>query len=245
VRGFLAIIKYLFYPDKVFLKKIKKITGFLPRNPDFYELALTHKSAPLSVNKRALSNNERLEFLGDTVLDLVVSSYLFNKFPNADEGFLTQVRSKIVNGKQLSELAKQIKLHKLIHSNTGKNAPGRIYEDAFEALVGAVYLDCGYVAAEKFVSKQIIEKHIDINALISKETNFKSKLIEWAQKYKLEIEFYTDYESVDSKIFISYLRIGNKTIGEGKGVSKKTAEQNAAKAALLKLETEQFTANDF
>ncbi len=234
--GLFSLVRILFYPDKAFIRKLRKILGFFPHNPKYYELALTHKSAPLLVNKKVQSNNERLEFLGDAVLDLAVSAYLYKKFPNVDEGFLTQLRSKIVNGKKLTELAKHIKLQKLVHANIGKNTTGRIYEDAFEALIGAIYLDRGFKCVETFISQKIIGNHINLDALIKEETNFKSKFIEWAQKYKVNADFFTDYESLDSKYFISYIRIENEIAGQGRGISKKIAEQNAAQNTLENLE---------
>lgn len=242
--GFFSFIKLIFYPDKKFIRKLRNILGFYPHNPRYYELALTHKSAPLPVFRKVQSNNERLEFLGDAVLDLAVSAYLYKKFPNVDEGFLTQLRSKIVNGKKLSEIAKSINLNNLVHSNTGRNAGGRIFEDAFEALIGAVYLDRGYYFVEHFLENKIIGKHIDIDVLNREETNFKSKFIEWSQKNKVNAEFFTDRESFDSKYFISYLRIDNKNIGQGKGISKKAAEQNAAKNALDNLEKDNLFNSD-
>jgi len=228
----ISFFKLNFYKNKTFVKSLRKILGFSPRDLRFYELALTHKSVSTGSKK---ANNERLEFLGDAILDAVISHYLFNKFPLADEGFLTAMRSKIVNGKKLSALAKETGIHKLIKYNTPNGSSTRIYEDAFEAFIGAIYLDRGYLKTENFIKNKILGKYIDIEKLKYIDNNFKSKFIEWAQKNKLIPDFYTDFESESSKSFISYLRINNNIIGTGKGITKKEAEQNAAKNGIKQI----------
>lgn len=184
-------------------------------------------------------NNERLEFLGDAILDAVVAEYLYLKFPEKTEGFLTQTRSKIVNGDALAQLAVRMGLDRFILSyannfNTNKNILG----DAFEALIGAIYLDHGYEAVKKFVFKQLIKKYIDINQLLITETNYKSRLIEWAQHEKKEVSFKTELTNDENLIpeFISLVLIENKVESKGFGLSKKEAEQDAAKQALLEIQ---------
>ena len=183
-------------------------------------------------------NNERLEFLGDAILDAVVAEYLYTRFPDKNEGFLTQTRSKIVNGDYLGQLAIQLGLDKFIISHAHNYYSNKhILGDAFEALIGAIYLDHGYKAVRNFVFKQLLKKHIDLSLLLNTETNYKSRLIEWAQKDRKEISFQTDLEAVDTFIpeFISKVIVDDKVIAKGKGLSKKEAEQNAAKATLKAL----------
>ena len=168
---------------------LKNIFGFQPRNLHLYKLAFRHKSANKDVNGIKI-NNERLEYLGDAVLGSVIADYLFKKFPYKDEGFLTEMRSKIVCRSNLEKLSRKLGLDKLIESspetfNLAKSMRG----DAFEAFIGAMYLDKGYSFVKKVVVKRIVNMHIDIDALEHLDTNFKSKLIEWAQKEKKEVEF--------------------------------------------------------
>lgn len=180
-------------------------------------------------------NNERLEFLGDAILDAVVAEYLYVRFPDKKEGFLTQTRSKIVNGDFLGELAIRLGIDKFVVSHANNfNTNKHILGDAFEALIGAIYLDHGYRAVKRFVFKQLLNKHIDLNLVLKTETNYKSRLIEWAQKDKKEIVFETNPTSSDNVIpeFISQVYVEDKIMAQGKGLSKKEAEQNAAQATL-------------
>jgi len=216
-------------------KSLGEILSFSPGNLHLYELALTHKSVSYTV-KGVEGNNERLEYLGDAILDAIISDFLYKKYPDAHEGVLTKVRSNIVNGKKLAEIARKIRLDVHINSKVTEGGKGKILEDAFEAFIGAVYLDKGYKATQRFILKQIVSKHLDIEALLVHDTNFKSKLIEWAQKNRFEVEYYTDYEDYNKKYFYSCLRVNSQTVGEGRGLSKKQAEQQAAKSALLEID---------
>lgn len=226
--------------DRHLYDELTKLLGFKPKNFVLYYVALTHKSAVNVPCQDEYKNNERLEFLGDAILDAIISELLYLRFPNADEGFLTQMRTKIVNGKQLSQLAVDIGLDKLIFKSNKSITSNRIFEDAFEALVGAIYLDRGLAYAKKFISQKIMIRYIDLNKLKSVEMNFKSKIIEWAQKNKIQIDIDTDYENIDSKVFVSYIRVDNKIMGQGKAYSKKEAEQIAAKHALTNISDEFF-----
>jgi len=221
--------------DKKLNAELTKLLGFKPKNFEIYYTALTHKSATDVPCYKEGSDNERLEFLGDAILDAVISELLYLRFPTADEGFLTQMRTKIVNGKQLAELAVKVGIDKLVFKSKRSTSSVRIYEDAFEAIIGAIYLDRGLNYTKKFISQKIMIHHIDLNKLKSVESNFKSKVIEWSQKNKINLDFYTDYETVDSKVFICYIRIDNKILGTGKAYSKKGAEQIAAKLAFEKI----------
>ncbi len=226
-------IKNLFYPNKKFYRRLKRLLGFIPRNIAFYELAFTHRSASYISKDGLTYNNERLEYLGDAILDAVIADFLFHRFSDANEGFLTQMRSKIVNGERLSELAKKLEIPKLIISNTeGSASKKHIYGDALEALIGAIYIDMGYKVAMHFILRRMVKEHLDVVQLEEIDTNYKSKLIEWGQKNKREVVFYTDIESYNSKYFVSYVRVDNETFGTGIGYSKKQAEQKAARATL-------------
>ncbi len=220
---------------------LKKLLGFKPKNISYYFLALTPKSSDIHPCINGFDvNNERLEFLGDAILDAAISELLFKRFPSADEGFLTQMRTKIVNGKKLTELAGKLHLNELIFSSS-KKISERISEDAFEALIGAIYIDKGFKYVKQFVSQKIMVEHIDLNKLKFVDNNFKSKIIEWSQKYKISIEFVTDTVSESSKEFITKLLINGKLVSNGKGSSKKTAEQTASEEALNKIKEGNFT----
>lgn len=230
-------INYLSCPNKPLYRLINQTLGIHPGNIEPYEIALIHKSASVHRSDGIMINNERLEYLGDAILDAVIAHYLYLKFPEEQEGFLTQMRSKVVKGETLAQIAKKIGLAELLISQTsGFNGGKRIYEDAFEAIIGAIYIDKGFKATMDYVVKRIIKRFINIERLINIDTNYKSQLIEWGQKYKQEVEFYTDMEYPNSKSFICYIRINKKTYGSGKGISKKEAEQRAAKATLKQVE---------
>ncbi len=225
--------------NKELRKSVIKILGFRPKKLSLYILALTHKSVKAELQLNDYENNERLEFLGDAVLDTVISELLYKRFPTADEGFLTNMRMKIVNGKKLSQIAFDIGLDKLLFANTGKNSSYRIYEDALEAFIGAIYVDRGYKYAKRFISRSLYAKFIDINELKHKDTNYKSRLIEWTQKNKIQIHFETESKADDNNLFHSKVLINEKTYGLGKGFSKKEAEQDASASTLKLIEEKQ------
>lgn len=232
-RNFIGLIKYLFCPKKQFCKHLVKILGFFPQHLEYYEIAFIHKSASIIKENGEIINNERLEFLGDAILDAVVSDVLYKRYPHNDEGFLTQMRSKMVNGETLSNLALEITLEKLVIANVNlANRKRHIFEDAFEALIGAVYLDRGYIFTKKFVQKSIIDKYFDLEELKFEDKNYKSQLIEWAQKNKQEVSFETKLINDQPKVFSATVIIDNQKQGVGKGGSKKEAEQDAAQNAL-------------
>ncbi len=231
----IAAFKILASNNKDFLKKLRKVLGFWPSDLSLYQIALTHKSASYTLNGERV-NNERLEYLGDSILDAVISDYLYKKYPSEREGFLTEMHSKIVNGEKLKELAVNINLDQFIIQRTNiQLASSRIYEDAFEALIGAIYLDKGYRAVSRFISQKIIDEHIDLEELEVTNYNYKSQLIEWSQKTKSPVEFSSFSSDENSSYFISEIMLEEKIIGKGLGNSKKEAEQNAAKEALITL----------
>lgn len=231
LRNFLAI-KILFRKDKDLLIALREILGFYPKKLYLYKKAFTHRSASFKVNGKRI-NNERLEFLGDSILDAVISDYLFRKYPDAKEGFLTEMRSKIVNGEKLKELARLMRLNDfIVQKGSQEQVITKIHEDAFEALIGAIYLDRGYYKTTKFVRNIILDKYIDFEDLEDLNLNYKSQLIEWAQKTKKSVSFNANTNPNDTKCFSSEVLFDKKTIGVGKGHSKKEAEQNAAKEAI-------------
>jgi ribonuclease-3 len=198
-------------------------------------MAFIHKSASIVMQNGDVINNERLEYLGDAILDAVVADYLFKAFPDKNEGFLTKMRSKMVKRKHLNLLAYRMGLNQLIISHTNPvNVSKHLYGNALEALVGAIYLDKGFSKTCQFVER-IINKFVDIEKLKLSESDYKSKLIEWAQKNKVEVIFDSHEElSGNHKIpqFVSYIKLLNEELGRGVGHSKKDAEQKAAKIAL-------------
>jgi ribonuclease-3 len=233
-------IKLLLAPKKKHNFELVKLLGFIPTNLELYELAFVHRSASLVLSKDSTVNNERLEFLGDAVLDAVIAEYLFLSYPDKDEGFLSKMRSKIVKRKQLNSLAISLGIDKFvvahaINQNGGKNICG----NAFEALIGAIYLDKGYAKTHDFIINKVLKVVINLNELENTETDFKSRLIEWSQKNKAELSFESqeEYTRKDySPLFVSRVIISNHLMGEGIGSSKKEAEQNAAENALLEIE---------
>ena len=215
------------------------MTGFYPRNIDIYKQALLHKSSSIKNEKGRLLNNERLEFLGDAILDAVVADIVYKRFEKKREGFLTNTRSKIVQRETLNHIAVQIGLDKLVKFTTRQSSHNSYMGgNAFEALIGALYLDRGYRACKKFMEERIISQYLDIDKLSRKEVNFKSKLIEWSQKHKIEVSFelISQFQDKDnSPMFHTEVRMEGITAGTGQGYSKKESQQNAACMALKKL----------
>lgn len=209
--------------------------GFLPSNIRLYEMAFIHKSASVVLSAGEVINNERLEYLGDAVLDAIAADYLFRHYPDKDEGALTKMRSRMVKRKHLNLLAYRLGINKLIISHTHpSNISKHLYGNAFEALVGAIYLDKGFGKTRSYINK-ILKKHVDVERLLRSDSDYKSQLIEWTQKTKQEIIFETQEEiKGDSHIplFVAAIKIMNKDAGKGYGYSKKEAEQKAAKSAL-------------
>ena len=227
--------------DKKFKRDISKVLGFRPKNVSLYILALTHKSIKVRPDSNDYGNNERLEFLGDAILDSVVSELLYNRFPTADEGFLTKMRVKIVNGKKLAVIAKEMGLHKLLFANAGKDPSYRIYEDALEAFIGAIQIDRGRKYVKRFIYQRLFIEHIDLNELKHQDENHKSQLIEWSQKYKTKLVFDTQRDTEETDKFISRILIKDELYGKGKASSKKAAEQKASKHAMQKISKSEET----
>ena len=227
------LLKFRSSTDSKFSQAIKNVFGFYPSNIHLYKLAFRHRSVAGNVNGIRI-NNERLEYLGDAVLGSVVADFLFKKFPLKDEGFLTEMRSKIVCRSKLNKLAMKLGLDKLIQSSPETKVLSRsIKGDAFEAFIGALYLDKGYKFTRNIIVKRIINVHLDIDELENEETNFKSKLIEWTQKEKKKIVFNVIDEIGEgfSKQYVVEVVIDKKRIAEGRDFSIKNAEKNASEKA--------------
>ena len=232
-------IRLLFRKDKESYLCFYRMLGFYPRDIRFYEQALLHKSFSVKLEQGGLLNNERLEFLGDAILDAVVGDIVYQNFEGKREGFLTNTRSKIVSRESLNHVAEQIGLSKLIkfsirNSSHNSNMGG----NAFEALIGAIYLDRGYAYCKYFMEHRIIGQYIDLKKISRKEVNFKSKLIEWSQKNKVLLNFELLSQSLDefnSPIFETEVLIEGIHTCKGKGYSKKESQQIAARETLNKI----------
>ncbi len=228
-------IRLFFRKEKEPYFRFYRILGFYPHNIEIYKQALLHKSSSVKTQGR-LINNERLEFLGDAILDAVVADIVYKKFEGKREGFLTNTRSKIVQRETLNNIAINIGLDKLIkYSSKQSSHNSYMSGNAFEALVGAIYLDRGYETCMKFMEERIIGQYINLDKISRKEVNFKSKLIEWSQKNKFEIEFRLIGQSLDESqnpIFETQILVENISGGTGKGYSKKESQQEAAHATM-------------
>ena len=236
-------IRLLFHKDRESYFCFYKILGFFPRNIRFYEQALLHKSTSIRSEKGRPLNNERLEFLGDAILDAIVGDIVYTHFEGRREGFLTNTRSKIVQRETLNKLAVEIGLDKLVKYSTRSSSHNSyMYGNAFEAFIGAIYLDQGYERCKQFMEKKILKNYIDLDKMSRKEVNFKSKLIEWSQKTKMEVSFELIEQFLDqdyNPMFHTEVRIESLSAGTGTGYSKKESQQNAAQMALKKIKSDE------
>ncbi len=216
-----------------------QMLGFYPDRIDLYHEALTHRSSSVRAGSGKWINNERLEFLGDAILDAIVADILYKKFVHKKEGFLTSTRSRIVQRDTLNKIAVEIGIDKIIITSTRNLAHNtNIYGDALEALIGAIYLDQGYRVAKSFVYETLIKEHINIDTVLKSEVDFKSRLIEWGQKHKVDVAFelvHSSYDEQNNPIFKSIVLVGGQNLGSGKGYSKKESHQKASKKAIKKL----------
>lgn len=235
-------IRLLFRKDKESYFCFYKILGFYPRNIQLYQQALLHKSTSIRSEKGRPLNNERLEFLGDAILDAIVGDIVYKHFEGRREGFLTNTRSKIVQRETLNKLAVEIGLDKLVKYSTRSSSHNSyMYGNAFEAFIGAIYLDQGYERCKRFMEEKIFKNYIDLDKMSRKEVNFKSKLIEWSQKSKVEVSFELIEQFLDedyNPMFHTEIRIEGISAGKGTGYSKKESQQNAAQAALKKIKND-------
>ena len=232
-------IKLPFRKDKELFLSLHRITGIWPHHIEYYKIALLHSSIARRNEKGKPMNNERLEFLGDAVLDAVVGDIVFRHFPGKREGFLTTTRSKLVQRETLNHLAKEMGINKLILSSghqSGHNS--NMAGNAFEALVGAIYLDKGYDACMRFMERQILGEMINIDKLAYKEVNFKSKLIEWCQKNRVQLNFKllgNETSEEGAPVFHFVVMLEDVEGCDARGYSKKESQQKASKDTLRKL----------
>ncbi len=229
--------------EKALYKSIRNIFGVRPGNISLYILASQHSSVAKEGLSGLKESNERLEYLGDAVLSAIIADYLFKKYPYKDEGFLTEIRSRIVNRESLNQLGRKLGIEKIIeYHNNRKHAQAykSLLGDSLEALIGAIYLDKGYLFTKKTILKRLIFPHLDIEKIVDINPNYKSKIIEWAHKNDKDIRFeiMNVKENKHYKEFISQVYIDNKPFGKGFGFNKKRAEQEAAEKTchILKLE---------
>ena len=239
----ISLIKLLFVKDKELYVFIHRITGYYPRDINLYKLAMVHRSKPVKLDNGRWANNERLEFLGDAVLDNVVADFLYTSFPGKHEGFLTSTRAKIVQRESLNRIGNSLRLDSHVHALTHSSSHNSyICGNALEALVGAVYLDQGYTRCRKFIIERLVKKHFDLNDLVKTEQNFKSRLIEWTQKYRITIEFelVDSYSDADKNpVFRTAVILGGIYASDAVGYSKKESHQSASKKALDRLQNDQ------
>lgn len=228
-------LRFYLSSEKHFYEAIRNIFGYYPGNISLYILAFRHKSQAEELHNGIRISNERLEFLGDTVLSTVVADFLFRMFPYKDEGFLTEMRSRIVSRAQLNKLSLRLGIDQLIiHTQEKNNVYRSIKGDAFEAIIGAMYLDKGYTFTRKILINRVIKNNFDLTELVNTDVNFKSKLIEWAQKEKNPVEFNVVKEvgSGYHKQYIVEVVVNKEVAGTGQDYSIKGAEQNAAMKAI-------------
>ena len=220
--------------DKEFYAAIDDMFHFIPHNIELYKLALIHKSASVELEDGSHINNERLEFLGDAVIESITSDFLFIEFPDRDEGFMTQLRSKIVSRQSLNNIASKIGLDKYVISHASGNMTHKhIYGDAFEAMMGAIYLDKGYDFVNRLLINDIYGRYLSLDNMLQCETDFKSRLIEWGQKNHHTVLFRTKGTPTGAgatRNFRCTVLIDNLEVGHGIGSSKKEAEQRAAQS---------------
>lgn len=221
--------------DPSFKKQLKGVLGYSPGNLSLYKTALTHRSVKDSIDE----NNERLEYLGDAILSAFVADYLFKRYPYKEEGFLTEMRSKMVNRQQLNEIALKMGLKKVTVFNKSDFSlkTSQIFGNTLEALVGAIYLDKGYLKTSKWVNERIIMPHMFVDDLEILEINQKNKLYGWANKNGKQLDFETIDEKLENgrRLFTVAAVINGRVIAQGKAFNKKDASQIAAQLAVEKL----------
>lgn len=228
------LYKLYLSPDRKYIRSLKNLLGFVPGNLRLYRMAFRHRSVAVELKNGAKNSNERLEFLGDAILGSVIAELLFKLYPYKDEGFLTEMRSKIVSRSNLNQLARRLGLDELIEFDnrtlSHPNKQGSLLGDTFEAMIGAIYIDKNYNFTRNFLITRIIRPHIDIHTLERTETNFKSKLIEWCQRHNKEVSFeiIPNAEGENAKLFTVQVSIAGEIYGLGRDYNKKNAEKLAA-----------------
>ncbi len=220
---------------KEFRSRLKSILGFSPGNLMIYEMAFIHRSASFLLPDGTRINNERLEYLGDAVLNSILSEHLFSLLPDADEGTLTKTRSKLVNREILNQTARKMGIDTLLVTQTATTGNSRhLYGNALEALTGAIFIDRGYKKTRKLITVKLLRSYIDLRKVLGKENDYNSLLFECAQRNRIDIlfNFREEFDEGSKRVFFcATLTVGNKIMGEGQGSSKKEAEQEASRQA--------------
>lgn len=235
----LSYIRYHFSKDRDFVASLRNLLGYTPDNLAVYHLAFRHRSTAEEHPSGIKLSNERLEYLGDAVLGAVIAELLFKKFPFREEGFLTEMRSRIVNREHLNRLSMKLGINRFVEASIDPGAKTRsAYGDAFEALIGAIYIDQGYEVARKIILNRIVRHHIDLEAMESSDTNFKSRLINWAQRERKSITFelLDEIENGGKRLLRVRLLVDGTEVSRGEDYSKKRAEQIAAERAIQALD---------
>lgn len=221
--------------EKRIVAYIRKHFGYKPKKVSLYQQALRHKSAAKEIRKGLKNSNERLEFLGDSILDAIVADYLFKTYPYKDEGYLTKLRSRFVSRQHLNKLATKMGLDELLEKKLHVSVKHKsLNGNALEALIGAIYLEKGYKFTRKIIISKVLETKVDLVALVQNETNFKSRLLEWSQKERRKVAFRVTAEEdlgYQKKYEVEVL-VDDEVVSQGKGTSKKEAEQDASKKAV-------------
>ncbi len=229
--------------NRALMRAVKTIAGVTPRNIELYKLATQHRSIARQNNIGLKESNERLEYLGDAILGSIVAEYLFKKYPLKDEGFLTEIRSRIVNRDALNRAARNMGISGIVEytsNRKSRQAYKSIHGDTLEALIGAIYLDKGYKATRRFIIRKLLRQQYDLDKIVQINPNYKSKIIEWAHRQNKDIKFeITEIKgSSHNREFRAELQVEGKPIAEGNGYSKKKAEQDAAQKSCEKLHIE-------
>jgi len=213
--------------------------GFRPGNLRLYEIAFIHRSASFTLPDGNKVNNERLEFLGDAILDAILSDFLFEKFPDASEGFMTKIRARIVNRDVLNDLSVSMGIHKVLLCNVSSTQPTKnLYGDALEALIGSVFLDKGFRKTKQLFIRNVLNKYLDLEVIVNTDPDYKSLVFEWVQKHKTNLIFTYNEEydfNLKKSVFSTTLFINKEEYGKGQGASKKEAEQLAAGQAYKRI----------
>ncbi|MDX1939261.1 MAG: ribonuclease III [Saprospiraceae bacterium] len=236
MRFLFRLYNYYLSPDKQFARRLRSILGFTPANMSIFKLAFSHKSGS-SEKGYAIQNNERLEYLGDAVLGTIVAEYLFKKYPNSNEGFLTKMRSKIVKRKSLNKIGDKMGLDVLLSEYNNTRLSRSMLGNAVEALVGAIYLECGYRKTLHFVVRKMLRNYVNVHNLENFDDNYKSQLLEWCQKngqtvnYKLLARY--KFEKRDR--FKVAVMVDGQKIATADDFNKKSAEQMASEKAMVAL----------
>lgn len=225
-----------FSPDRGFTLRLRTLLGFTPSNLSLYKLAFFHRSNQ-ELQSPIVQSNERLEFLGDSILSTVVAEYLFKKYPSNDEGFLTKMRAKIVKRKTLNEVARSMELDIFLNELNSTELSNSMLGNALEALIGAIYLDRGYAATHDYVVNCILKDYLDMKKMEQWDDNFKSKLLEWGQKENHEVDYrlLKRFKQNKRDCFEVAVYIDQKKVSTATDYNKKSAEQKASKDALLSM----------